>query len=383
MWVTREGIHKGTLSSEFDLISHEAFWTHQIRRSVQGIKFRYWLPLPISEGHWERIQPLTDWNLRLIKTAGGFGNIPPFKLIFHFMNDVMVKFNKDTLVNTNNSSDINTKTIQSTLTHASEKAIESYFHLFHLLICLAIDDPSVVGYANDLIDKFVNGGTSKSSCPNLNHILIASLISDVEVSYKTMETMIKEAITRNVVWMLGEQPGLSYIEPSEVSQYRLEKTFEASKTSYRILMFLKIFKTTAIGKPKKPLSQLANEAFKRHGAPPRGSARYLADWIKRIHLIASFPDFFRVMGMGVRQDSWFTNFLRECINDSIEKGYSKMPITQSQALYLRQLDERDVDVVDDLQPICTDMSTAMSLFHEIANNSNGNGHGRGGTVVRR
>ncbi|EDN99160.1 hypothetical protein SS1G_14020 [Sclerotinia sclerotiorum 1980 UF-70] len=230
--------------------------------------------------------------------TGGFGNIPPFKLIFHFMNDVMVKFNKDTLVNTNNSSDINTKTIQSTLTHASEKAIESYFHLFHLLICLAIDDPSVVGYANDLIDKFVNGGTSKSSCPNLNHILIASLISDVEVSYKTMETMIKEAITRNVVWMLGEQPGLSYIEPSEVSQYRLEKTFEASKTSYRILMFLKIFKTTAIGKPKKPLSQLANEAFKRHGAPPRGSARYLADWTKRIHLIASFPDFFRVMGMG-------------------------------------------------------------------------------------
>ncbi|KAJ8062101.1 hypothetical protein OCU04_009875 [Sclerotinia nivalis] len=336
--VVREGEQKRTLSSEFDLISHEAFWTHHVRRSVQGIKFQYWLPLPISERHWKMVQSSADWNLKLIKKAAGL------------------------------------ETIQSTLTHASEKAIESYFHLFHLLICLAIDDPSIVESANDLIHKFINGGTSKSSCPNLNHFRIASLISDVEVSYEALETMIKEAITRNVVWMLGERPGLSYMEPSEVSRYRLEKTFEAGKTSYRILMFLNLFKTTAVGNPRKPLSQLANKAFKRHGAPPRGSARILADCIKRIHLIDSFPDFFGAMGMGVRQDSWFTNLLRECIKDSIDKGYFKMPVTQSQALYLRQLDERDVDVVDGLQPVCTDMSRVMSLFHGIANNSHGNGH---------
>ncbi|KAF7858040.1 hypothetical protein EAF04_009396 [Stromatinia cepivora] len=374
--ITREGGQKVTFSSEFDLVSHEAFWTHHVRRSVQGIKFQYWLPLPISEGHWKNVQSSADWNLKLIRKAAGLGYIPPFKVIYHFMNDVMVKFNKDASGNTKStSSDPNAETIKSTLTHASEKAIESYFHLFHLLICLAIDDPSIVESANDMIHKFIHGETSKSSCPNLGHLLIASLISNVEVSYETMEAMIKEAITRNVVWMLGEQPGLSYIEPSEVSHYRLEKTFEAGKTSYRILMFLNLFKTTAVGNPRKPLSQLANEAFKRHGAPPRGSARILADCIKRIHLIDSFPDFFGAMGMGVRQDSWFTNLLRECIKDSINKGYSKMPITQSQALYLRQLDERDVDVVDGLQPVFTDMSRVMSLFHGIANDSHGNGHG--------
>lgn len=354
------------------MLSYDGFWTHSVRRSVQGIKFQYWLPLPISEGHWKRIKlpKSVYWHLDLIRAAARLGSIPQFKVIYHFMNDVVVKLNKETEENTYRAPYYPHEEMpKSTLTHGSEKAIESYFHLFHLLVCLAAEDKSIVKSANDMLKEFIDGETSEKSCPNLGHLLVASLISDIEISNSVMEAIIKETITRNVVWMFDGQLGknmaeLSYMEPSDVSHHRLRKTFEAGKTSYRVLMFLNLFRLTAVGNPRKPLSQLANEAFQRHGAPPRGSAKHLANCIRGIHLIDSFSDFFDAMGMGARGDDWFTHLLRECIRDSINKGYSKMPITQSQALYLRQLNEPGVEVAGGLQPAYIDMCEVGSFFPE-------------------
>ncbi|KAA8564182.1 hypothetical protein EYC84_011129 [Monilinia fructicola] len=319
--VDKKETGKGIFSSEFDLLSYDGFWTHSVRRSVQGIKFQYWLPLPISEGHWKRIKlpKSVYWHLDLIRAAARLGSIPQFKVIYHFMNDVVVKLNKETEENTYRAPYYPHEEMpRSTLTHGSEKAIESYFHLFHLLVCLAAEDKSIVKSANDMLKEFIDGETSEKSCPNLGHLLVASLISDIEISNSVMEAIIKETITRNVENIRGW----------------------------------------------KPLSQLANEAFQRHGAPPRGSAKHLANCIRGIHLIDSFSDFFDAMGMGARGDDWFTHLLRECIRDSINKGYSKMPITQSQALYLRQLNEPGVEVAGGLQPAYIDMCEVGSFFPE-------------------
>ncbi|KAB8292579.1 hypothetical protein EYC80_008284 [Monilinia laxa] len=290
------------------------------------------------------------------------------------MNDVVVKLNKETEENTYRAPYYPHEEMpKSTLTHGSEKAIESYFHLFHLLICLAVEDESIVNSANDMLKEFIDGKTSETYCPNLGHLLVASLISDTEISNSVMEAIITETITRNVVWIFDGQlgknmVGLSYMEPSDISHYRLRETFEAGKTSYRVLMFLNLFRLTAVGNPRKPLSQLENEAFQRHGAPSRGSAKHLANCIRRIHLIDSFSDFFDAMGMGARGDDWITHLLRDCIRESIDKGYSKMPITQSQALYLRQLNEPGVEVAGGLQPVYIDMCEVGSFFPENGNN---------------
>ena len=40
---------QGFIQSEFDLLSEEGYNTHGVRRSVQGVPFEHWLPLPISE----------------------------------------------------------------------------------------------------------------------------------------------------------------------------------------------------------------------------------------------------------------------------------------------------------------------------------------------
>ncbi|RDW69876.1 hypothetical protein BP6252_08896 [Coleophoma cylindrospora] len=340
----------GFFQSEFDLLSHEGFARHYIRRSVQGVSFNYWLPLPISNGHWRRVKDDLPKVLSDLAICAGLGCAPSFHVIFRFMNDVVVKLNQassETVFRPGDYHDWDTP--ESTLTHASEKAIESYFHLFHLLLCMATADPMIVHTANRMLAAFMNpsdAGKSKDACPDLGHLLIAALISDFEMTPTVIRSIIKEAVTRNVVWMLESHPELSYYEPSAVSPYRLKKTFEASTTSYRLLMFLNLFRRTAVGSPRKSLIQLRDEAFQRHGAPPRGSAKGLANAIKTIHSVNSFPAFLRTMGIAPPTAEWFTSFLRECIKSSMAKGYSRMPITQGQALLLRQAKEPGVEVGD-------------------------------------
>lgn len=293
----------GTIESEFDLLSWEGFHNHRIRRSVQGVTFTNFVPLPISHGHWRKVKGDVNTLLKQISDAATMGPVKPEKVVYSFMNDVVVKLNEQTDRPTVRQPFYPyEETPQSTLAHASEKAIESYFHLFHLLLCMATEDLRIGQNADNLLRAFANGANSKTDCPNLGHLLVASLISSVEMNEAIIKSIIKETVTRNVVWMLDSKGAgmaeLSYMEPTKISEYRLQKTFDASKTSYRLLMFLNLFRRTAVGSPRKSLPKLRDEAFERHGAPPRGSAKGLADSIKRIHQVKNFPQFLIVMGIG-------------------------------------------------------------------------------------
>lgn len=375
----------GSFESEFDLLSQEAFGQHDIRRAVHGRTFGNWLPLPISNGHWRKVRDIVKDSLTKLGSGANIGHLPRVEVIYSFMNNVVVKLNQEVsepMSTRRRHYDFysdhggNSSNPKSSLTHASEKAIESYFHLFHLLLCLATEDPSIVQSANETLRAFGRGASSKAACPNLGALLVSALISDVDMSDAMIKSIIKETITRNVVWMLDSRganmPELAYLEPSTVSEYRLQETFEASKTSYRLLMFLNLFRKTAVGSPRKPLAQLRDEAFERHGAPPRGSAKGLADSIKRIHLVSNFPDFLLNMGVGKPSAQWFTSFLKECMQASINKGYSRMPIRQGQALALRQLKEPRVSVAARLEPEPVEMR-GISFFPTMRDRG-----GRGG-----
>ncbi|TVY85586.1 hypothetical protein LSUE1_G000100 [Lachnellula suecica] len=371
----------GTFESEFDLLSQEGFGTHGIRRSVQGVPFQRWLPLPISYGHWRKVQGDVLTSLSSLAVSARLGNAQPVKVIYHFMNDVVVKLNQQASKTSSQSPYYPyEETAQSSLTHASEKAIESYFHLFHLLLCMATSDPSIIRSANTTLNNFIEGKTSKDACPNLGHLLVAALISDVEMTAEVIKSIINETIVRNVVWMLDSRganmPELSYLEPDPVSSYRLKHTFEASKTSYRLLMFLNIFRKAAIGSPRKPLPVILREAFERHGAPPRGSAKELADSIKHIHTIDSFPSFLDCMGIAKPTGESFTSFLRKTVQTSAEKGYSRMALRQDRALYLRQRKEPGVGIEPGLTPAVTNLGK-LSFFPDRGGSAHGGGQGGG------
>ncbi|KAI1086432.1 hypothetical protein F5B19DRAFT_160856 [Rostrohypoxylon terebratum] len=330
-------INRGQIASEFDLLSQDAFkhWDH--RKAVNNIAFQHWLPLPIAHHHWRRVKgdakDVLNAMKSQIKNVHGFGEA---QVLFAFMNDVVVRLNQTAEPRSDDAGEQK----KSNLRHASEKAIDSYFHLFHLLVCLAIEDPSLVDHANSLIQNFMGGKQSKTDCPNLGHLLIALLISDIEVTDELRKAIITEAITRNVVWLLDRKganmPELSFIEPGPVSAYRLDKTFQGSRTSYRLLMFSELFRRTARPSHTKPLTEVRDELFKRRGAPPRNAAQELSETVRRLHTIDNFPAFLREMGLQKIPDAQvFTAILRKTVLSSVSKGYSTWGMHPKYALLLR------------------------------------------------
>ena len=346
---------RARVESEFDLISETAFRTLEVRSSVHGIGFRHWLPLPISRRHWQRVRGDLDGALGAIAAAAHITGAPS-QVLFAFMNHIVVRLNQDLSNQSGAPSARNGgyHSAKSTLRHASEKAIESYFHIFHLLVCMAAEQPAIVRDANRLIDSFVAGRTSKTDCPNLGFLLVALLISDREVTVALMKAIITEAVTRNVVWMLDAKGAgmadLAFLEPDdEVSAYRLQKTFEASRTSYRLLMFSELFRRTARpaadgAAPRKPLAELRDELFDRHGGPPPGTANRLAGEVRRLQTINNFPDFLREMGVPVPGALGFSQLLRRTVRESMAKGYSRWGLSSVEAKLLRLKKEQGVEL---------------------------------------
>lgn len=365
--IGRQG-RQGKVQSEFDLLSEVAFKQHWVRQSVHHMPFTKWLPLPISYGHWRRVKDDIDGALVQIATDAritGTDNV-----LYAFMNDVIVKLNSD--LEAPDPGDCYIEAPTTTLHHASEKAIESYFHLFHLLLCLAVERPGIVARANRMIANFLRGKTTKTDVPNLGYLLTALLISDHHPTEALMKKIVTEAITRNVVWLLDTKgaslPELGYLETDPISQYRLKRTFEGSRTSYRLLMFSELFRRTARPSPttpspspattptatpspsvtktptktpsystaattpsppsqptnkKPPLSHLLADLFSRHGAPPPGAAAKMASEVRRLQQIADFPSFLREMGITVPSATLFTKILRDTVKASAAAGYSR------------------------------------------------------------
>ncbi|KAL8789766.1 MAG: hypothetical protein Q9213_001017 [Squamulea squamosa] len=340
---------EGKLSSEFDPLSHQAFHQHCIRTSIQGLPFEYWLPLPFSRRHFQTVKLDTLQALETLASAGRFADTSHLSVISHFLNEIVVSFSEE--------AERSHSDPHSTLAHASEKAVESYFAIYHLLLCLAADNPCMIRKANSKVSQFLSGNTSKTTCPSLGHLLVATLISDHGLTEELSIAIMEEAVLRNVVWMLdpkgANMPELSYLEPSAVSEYRLQNTFKASLTSYRLLMFCHLFCRTARGpSADKPLAQLRDELFDTHGAPPRGVAQSMAEEIRRIKLIDSFPPFFKAMGIqehNMPGKAEFTRFLRKMVQQSAQVGYSRMPFSQPAAFGLRILKEPDVEMAPGLR----------------------------------
>ena len=373
----------GTFESEFDLLSLQAFEVFQIRRLVQNLPFQAWLPLPISRRHYESVKDMVEEKLMKMATSACLTSTSSIDLLYGFMSDIVIRL----------SEQIKSSTARSSLVHASEKAIESYYHLYHLLICLATENPARVRLVNQTVSSFLKGKTTKIEVPNLGYLLIAILVSDADMTIDLLMAIIRETVTRNVVWMLDRKganiPELAYMEADGISLYRLQKTFDASKTSYRLLMFLNTFRRTinrGAGKDKKTLIQLRDELFDAHGAPPRGMAAQLANDIKAIQQVDTFPKFLMNMGLAPPPASQFTKFLRDCVEDSVRKGYSVWGISQERALTLIRQVDADVKVRNNPKPEWAGTGRfEVSFFpkkKKAASRGKGGGH-RGGRGNRR
>ncbi|KAG9191885.1 hypothetical protein G6011_10619 [Alternaria panax] len=243
--ISIKGGNRPIFRSEFDLLSWEAFSTHGVRHSVQDVSFDKWLPLPLNRRHWNQVKKEVKACIQDIHITASMLSHEPYyvDVLYHTMNTVVVQFSSDA------EKGYDGPDARSTLSHASEKAVDAYFGLYHLLLSLATENKEIIASANNITQRFMAGPRTKAHFPNLGHVLVAALICDAGLTEELTYEIIKEAILRNVVWMLDDKGAgmaeLAYLEPSAISKYRTDMTFAASPTSYRLIMFMKLFSSAA------------------------------------------------------------------------------------------------------------------------------------------
>ncbi|TFK74838.1 hypothetical protein BDN72DRAFT_788571, partial [Pluteus cervinus] len=361
------------LSSDFDWLSEYAFISYGVRKSIQKRDFTFFLPLAFSRSHFERAEPRIWACLSLLyqkvrsameaskmrQASQPYGSkstksTPPRDIVVerHKTASVVYRLMLNIVVSLMRSCDdfiqahIGVKN-NGKLLYASEKAIISYCHLFHLLICLSRVEQGIKADAIAILKRFIEDESfrHKDHNPDMGELIVMITLvlvlstSDSDddiinngVTWETLsEPFLREAFTRNVRWNLKDSPDLEVLEEGP-SEYRLHWTFQQSKTSLRLMMFqitfLQMFITTYSG--ESGFAKLdENYGFAEQGLPEK-----MVEEIKRIYLVDDWSMFFKRVRFekGVNMDvGELSLMLRECVVASGKKGYHKAKSTHSLA----------------------------------------------------
>lgn len=340
-----------TLSSDFDWLSKEAFDRHRIRTSIQKHTFEYFLPLAFSRPHFSRVcgdiwVHLTRIDVairdaekfKVLKQRNGRNSIrqvvapsQPHQVVgvvYKMMNNIVVSLMKsceDAFLSTSN----NRRSTNATLLHASEKAVVSYCHLFHLLLCLSRTTPAILLEATARLQRFVQFPASrvKTEVPDLGELIVLITlvlalppVGSTPVTWAILNgPFLEEAIVRNVRWVLKDAPELEILEQG-TCDYRLFKTFEKSKTGLRLIMFQITFLDIFLKTYSSNITRLDdNYGFADAGMPVR-----MVEEFKEIYKVNFWPSFFErvwyARGLQFGKEK-FSDMLRAAVRTSGQRGY--------------------------------------------------------------
>lgn len=358
------------LSSDFDWLSEEAFTSFAVRKSIQKRSFELFLPLAFSRPHFTRVEPRIWARLAEIErtirqadiaSASKKGRTPTLPILppalRHNLVGPIYKMMNNIVVALMQSCDdvLRRKGFPGTLLYASERAVTSYCLLFHLLVSLSRTTPMIFGVASGRIQRFFANPSArlKKEAPDLGELIIMlTLVLALQhtgggqaKSSMTWQTLngpfLEEVIVRNVRWVLRESPELEFMEDS-CSDYRLEKTFEKSKTSLRLMMFQIVFLNTFVNSYASDLSRLDDT----YGFPDKDIPERMVGEIKEIYKVTSWPSFFQRVqyARGARfGKEMFSDLLRNAIKTSADRGYHTpvLPEDVERLKSRRELAERE------------------------------------------
>ncbi|KAJ3032829.1 hypothetical protein HK097_005064, partial [Rhizophlyctis rosea] len=397
---TRTGRKKYTLSSEFDLLSIEAFHDHGVSTAVWGEPFNAFLPLVLEEAHYQRAKGEIERSLMWLAGKGegtrsisgkagdvvGTVNFEPWvgvEVIAKMMNQMVVDLMK-------NVDDEGAKRAKASVgrygylaylqpykksvnLHASDKALSGYCALLHLLLRLALDHPIILETAHEKVHQFLarESKRSKEAVPDLGEFLVfLALVPSVTWEKDLAAPLLRELLSRNVVWYLKDRPHLAYTSDTGkiCDDLRVKQTFEASKTSLRLLMFQVHFLRSVLSSttdsssiptstsqstaPKSDLEGFTLVCHNRkkdqikipvinsttttssllttiktlaptYGLPSPTLSASLASQCRQILSISSFLPFFQ--SIAFKTSSSIASLLRGAVRDSANSGYHQNP----------------------------------------------------------
>ena len=308
-------------SSPLDLLSLDAFSNQHVRAGVWAKEgFEHFLPLILTKNHAQRsVLPMERSIYSIMKDLppplyaillGNGSFFQPYmvlELLSTLMNTMVVELMKQVPAGG-----------QSIQRHASEKALEGYCAFCHALLFFAQKYPIIQDMANRQVDEFVASSEKrhKTNTPNLGTFLVALNLSDKNWSDVRLPFLL-ETLDRNVLWVIKAYPCLDDLHCH--LGYRMSKTFDASLTSLRLLMFqvhfLTCFKGT--GGPAQTLKQYNQ----RLGRPTTAQKEDLQTACKEILAVRNWTSVFQRIQHPVPERDALGVMLQQAVVNSRHKGY--------------------------------------------------------------
>lgn len=392
------------ITSVFDLISYEAY-ENGYRKTIWGTPFSLFLPLALDECHFDRSLPLimdciddvakaTLSNkaigrlnqLGIGLTANGDALLPhnphtASLILRRMINQMLIRLMKECddweekykqpaakYAATSKFDVLESHAITEereerrkladagvffqTITHASERMMDGYFHRLHLLLSLAERYPEIEVEAEKSVRCFIEDtkARAKHVIPDLGEF-IPLLCLCKDSSWKDVyPTYLEEVGVRDVFWCLDPEKGkglgsLAYLEQQEISDFRLQETFESSKTSLRLLMFQQLFfcnlaqfivpgLTTAPTNLTPTITrQLLDNTY---GFPLAGVSQYLVGAMKRIYRVRTWEEMYAQIGVNpLPSPAEICRMLRDAVVHSEQRGYHSCPLNRDELLMYR------------------------------------------------
>eukprot|EP00386_Alphamonas_edax_P000681 GDKI01002117.1.p1 GENE.GDKI01002117.1~~GDKI01002117.1.p1 ORF type:complete len:947 (-),score=330.89 GDKI01002117.1:22-2772(-) len=336
-----------TLSSPYDYISHTAFNTCGVRMGVWKEQITHFLPLVIDETHFARARTQIEKSMSALCYINAkaenthtthlhtsddlsFDPLMVFDILPRMMNNFVVgMMGGDVCV--------------------SSKALEGYCGMHHLFLALAKEYPVIRQTANEKIAAFLSHTTHrhKMETPNLGEFLTYMSVSDTHTWGDVCVSLVEEAFTRNVLWVLKKYPQLC--DPTRdkevIASDRLTKTFKCNAVSLRLLMFQVWFLNNVAHRPhthwlpetdavtgvthmtphmcRKASCQL-HTYNKSKGMPAVSLIDKLQSVCKRIYALPDWDTFFRGVELNRPSDLFLSRWLRRCVLSSLSKVYHRV-----------------------------------------------------------
>ncbi|KAI8621981.1 hypothetical protein BC830DRAFT_1091706 [Chytriomyces sp. MP71] len=393
LWVADKGKNRDMKPVDFDILSHEAFTSANITKTIFGQEFNYFLPLALTPHHFAKSLPLLQKTLMQLNFSAS-AEFDPFiglKALSKLMNLMVVDLVQvvdeearlqDLEAEARRQASLVQEPIRlpadaicaycgyacgnpygrpsqppkkqtsgapappKSKMIASEKALIGYSQLLHLLLSLCAEYPELKDYAEKQLEKFVTnkGARDKIRVPNMGEFIILLFCQSKYSWFDLAVPVFRECSIRSVVWMLdcqnGNKPHLALLEKAPVSDFRLAETFKAQRTSLRLLMFQVLF-MRRMGLGERPTSELLAGLNNRYGYPKATLAEVIIKDVKEIMQVSAFNDFLARVEIPVPTKKYFCGLLKTAIVHSARRVYHKSPYTWSQLWYLRLKEEPD------------------------------------------